>query len=100
MARSEVDAWAAAADQGNDAKRMIQVTVFDSSDGVRTRANAGGFSPHVGKSPDGKLWFFPLDGLSVFDPNHLPFNEIPPPVPTARPTMWLPMFMGICACPL
>ena len=80
MARSEVDAWAAAADHGNDAKRIIQVTVFDSSDGVRTRANAGGFSPHVGKSPDGKLWFFHLDGLSVFDPNHLSFNKIPPPV--------------------
>jgi signal transduction histidine kinase/ligand-binding sensor domain-containing protein len=86
MARSEVDAWAAAADQGNDAKRMIQVTLFDSSDGVRTRANAGGFSPHVGKSPDGKLWFFPLDGLSVFDPNHLPFNKIPPPVQIEQTT--------------
>ena len=80
IARSEVDAWAAAADQGSDARRMIQVALFDSSDGVRTRANAGGFSPHVGKSPDGKLWFFHLDGLSVFDPNHLPLNKIPPPV--------------------
>jgi signal transduction histidine kinase len=26
------------------------------------------------------LWFLPFDGVSVFDPSHLPFNKIPPPV--------------------
>ncbi|MCU1237384.1 MAG: integral rane sensor signal transduction histidine kinase [Candidatus Solibacter sp.] len=80
IARSEMDAWAAAVDKNKDAKWMVQAAVFGSSDGVRNRANAGGFSPHVGKSPDGKLWFFSLDGLSVIDPRHLPLNGLAPPV--------------------
>src|SRR5262249_8143369 len=37
IARTEVDAWAAAVDRDKDAKRTIQATVFDSSDGVRSR---------------------------------------------------------------
>jgi len=37
-------------------------------------------SPHVAKSTDGKLWFATLDGVSVVDPRHLPFNKLPPPV--------------------
>ena len=80
IARSEMDAWAAAVDKDKDAKWTVQAAVFGSADGVRNRANAGGFSPHVGKSPDGKLWFFSLDGLSVIDPRHLPLNGLPPPV--------------------
>src|SRR5207253_3937506 len=32
------------------------------------------------KSPDGKLWFATVDGVSVVDPRHLPFNQLPPPV--------------------
>jgi ligand-binding sensor domain-containing protein len=78
--RSEMDAWAAAIDKDKDAKWTVKATVFGSADGVRNRANAGGFSPHAGKSPDGKLWFFSLDGLSVIDPRHLPLNGLPPPV--------------------
>src|SRR5271157_3935214 len=74
IARPELDAWAA------DPKRTIQVTVFDSSDGVRSRALAGGHSRLVAKSPDGKIWFSPPDGVSVIDPRHLPFNKLPPPV--------------------
>ena len=58
----------------------IQTTVFDSSDGVRSRATASGYSPRVAKSADGKLWFLPCDGVSVIDPRHLPFNKLPPPV--------------------
>jgi ligand-binding sensor domain-containing protein/signal transduction histidine kinase len=80
IARSELDAWAAAVDKDKDAKRAIQATVFDSSDGVRSRAAAGGYTPHVAKSPDGKLWFASPDGVSVFDPRHLPFNSLSPPV--------------------
>ena len=74
VARSELDAWAA------DSDRKIQATVFDSSDGVRSFAEARGYSPKVAKSSDGKLWFLPLDGVSVVDPRHLPFNRLPPPV--------------------
>jgi ligand-binding sensor domain-containing protein/signal transduction histidine kinase len=80
IARSEMDVWAAAVDKGEYLKRTIQATVFDSLDGVRSRAGAGGYTPHVAKSADGKLWFSTLDGVSVIDPRHLPFNKLPPPV--------------------
>jgi signal transduction histidine kinase len=74
VARSELDAWVA------DAKRTIQLTVFDNSEGVRNRALPGGYVPRVAKTADGKLWFLPGDGVSVIDPRHLPFNKLPPPV--------------------
>ena len=81
LARAELAEWAAAADKdkSGDAKR-IQATVFDSSDGVRTHGAGGGYGALVAKAPDGKLWFLPFDGVSVFDPSHLPLNKLPPPV--------------------
>ena len=78
--RSELDAWAAAVDGNGDPKRTIQATVFDSSDGVRSHAAAGGYAGKVAKSPDGKLSFATVDGVSVVDPRHLSFNKLPPPV--------------------
>jgi ligand-binding sensor domain-containing protein/two-component sensor histidine kinase len=72
--RTELDAWA------TDPKRTIQVTAFDSSDGVRSHAIAAGYSPRVAKSTDGKIWFLPWDGVSVIDPRHIPYNKLPPPV--------------------
>jgi len=74
IAKSELDVWAA------DPKRTVPVTVFDSSDGVRSHSFTIGFGPRVAKSADGKLWFLPFDGVSIIDPRHLPFNKIPPPV--------------------
>jgi signal transduction histidine kinase/ligand-binding sensor domain-containing protein len=74
IAGTEMDAWV------TDPKRTIQNTVFDSSDGVRSRALTTGYTPLVAKSVNGKLWFLPLDGVSVIDPRHLPFNKLPPPV--------------------
>jgi signal transduction histidine kinase len=74
IARPELDAWV------TDSKRKIQATVFDTSDGVRSHANASRYSPRVAKTKDGKLWFLPLDGVSVIDPRHLPFNKLPPQV--------------------
>jgi signal transduction histidine kinase/ligand-binding sensor domain-containing protein len=74
IARSDLDAWA------SDPKHTAKVTVFDSSDGVRSRAMLGGYTPHAAKSTDGKLWLAIVDGVSVFDPRHLPFNKVPPPV--------------------
>jgi len=79
IARPELDAWAAAADAGT-AKQTIQATVFDSSDGVRSHSFTSGYTPRVAKSADGRLWFLPLEGVSVIDPRHLPFNKLPPPV--------------------
>jgi signal transduction histidine kinase/ligand-binding sensor domain-containing protein len=74
IARADLDVWA------TDPKRTVQVTVFDSSDGVRGQAVGTGYNPSVAKSADGKLWFLPSDGVSVIDPRHLPFNKLPPPV--------------------
>jgi signal transduction histidine kinase/ligand-binding sensor domain-containing protein len=74
IARSELDAWVA------DPNRTIQATVFDSSDGVRSLSSPGHYHPQVAKTPDGKLWFLPWDGVSVIDPHRIPFNKIPPPV--------------------
>jgi PAS domain S-box-containing protein len=71
---AELDAWAA------DRARIINPTVFDASDGVRSLALGGGYTPHATKAPDGKIWFAPWDGVSVVDPHHLPTNKLPPPV--------------------
>src|SRR5262249_39341536 len=45
IARAEMDAWAAVVDQDKDAQRTIQATVFDNSDGVRSLATSGHYSP-------------------------------------------------------
>jgi signal transduction histidine kinase/ligand-binding sensor domain-containing protein len=74
IARSELDAWVA------DSNRAIQTTVFDSSDGVRSTILLGTFHPQFAKTPDGRLWFLPGDGVSVIDTLHIPRNELPPPV--------------------
>jgi signal transduction histidine kinase/ligand-binding sensor domain-containing protein len=74
IARSELDAWA------GDLKRVVQFTSFGSSDGVRSVGVYGSYSPHVTKSLDGKIWFVHRDGVSVIDPKHLLFNQLPPPV--------------------
>jgi signal transduction histidine kinase/ligand-binding sensor domain-containing protein len=80
IAHSEVDAWSAAAENQGGMDRKIQVTVFDNSDGVRSLANPGHSHPQVAKTPDGKIWFLPWDGVSIIDPQHIPFNKLPPPV--------------------
>ena len=74
IARSELEGWV------SDRRRTVQIAVFDSSNGVRTRALAGHSSRKVTKSPDGKIWFSPPDGVSVINPRHLSFNKLPPPV--------------------
>jgi signal transduction histidine kinase/ligand-binding sensor domain-containing protein len=70
----QLDAW------GADPERKVQATIFDSSDGVSSRAIRYGYGPPVAKTADGKLWFLPGDGVSVVDPRHLPFNKLLPPV--------------------
>jgi signal transduction histidine kinase len=74
IARPELDAGA------DDPNRIIQTSVFDSSDGVRSHPFTIGYSPRVAKSADGRLWFLPFGDVSVIDPRHLPFNKLPPPV--------------------
>jgi len=80
IARSELDAWAAAVDQNKDTKPTIQPTVFDSFDGVRSDMGGAHYSPQVARTPDGRIWFLPWDGVSVVDPKNLHFNKLPPPV--------------------
>ena len=80
IARSQIDTWTAAVDQDINAKRTLEVMVFDGSDGVSSFATGNHFSPQVAKSTDGKIWFAALDGVSRVDPNHLPLNKLPPPV--------------------
>jgi signal transduction histidine kinase len=74
IAQAEWDAWAA------DPAKMIKPTVYDATDGVRTRGFTGGFKPQVSQSPDGRLWFTTFDGVSILDPRHLLFNHLAPPV--------------------
>ena len=76
----DVEAWAAGVDNDRDPTRAVHITVFDSSDGVKTRADAAGYSPQAAKSADGRIWFSSLEGVMVVDPRHLPVNAIPPPV--------------------
>jgi len=80
VAHSELTGLADAVDKDKNTKQEIQATVFDGSEGVRVLSNAGRWSPQFAKSPDGRLWFLPSDGVSVVDPRHLPFNPLPPPV--------------------
>ena len=74
ITRPELDAWA------SNPKRVIHTTLFGEADGIRMHALLRPFTPVVTKSPDGKLWFAHLDGVSAIDPQHLPFNPLPPPV--------------------
>ncbi|MBV8114297.1 MAG: hypothetical protein JO300_06115 [Silvibacterium sp.] len=74
FARADLDAWS------GDPRRILKISVFDSTDGVRVLGRSTGFAPQVSKSPDGRIWFSALDGVSVLDPQHLPFNKLPPPV--------------------
>jgi PAS domain S-box-containing protein len=77
VARSELDTRASARDK---TPGTIRTTVFDNSDGLRTLAVVGDYTPRVAKSGDGKLWFMSPDGISVVDPHQLPFNDLLPPV--------------------
>ena len=81
VARSELDTRASARDQ---TPGTIHTTVFDNSDGLRTLAVVGDYTPRVAKSADGKLWFMSPDGIGVVDPHHLPFNKLRPPVHIER----------------
>ena len=72
--RRELAQWAS----GTTPK--VHTTLFDSTDGVRKHASPSVFAPNVTISPDGRLWFLTIDGVSVIDPRNLPFNRLAPPV--------------------
>jgi signal transduction histidine kinase len=74
IGRSELESWA------SHPKQTIHATVFDSADGVSSHRFTGGYNSVVAKSADGKLLFVRDAGVSVIDPHHLAFNELPPRV--------------------
>jgi signal transduction histidine kinase len=74
IGRSELDSWA------SHPQQTIHATVFDSADGVSSHRFTSGYNSVVAKSGDGKLLFVRDAGVSVIDPHHLAFNELPPPV--------------------
>ncbi len=80
IARSAVDTWAAAAEKDGHTAVAVQLTVFDSSDGVRSNLVFHPQKPRVTKTAGGALVFLPIDGVSIVDPRRLLRNELPPPV--------------------
>jgi ligand-binding sensor domain-containing protein/signal transduction histidine kinase len=74
IARSELDAWIAAP------SHKLQVTTFDSNDGVWNIGIALWTKPRATKSPDGKIWFSGDDGIRVLDPRNVGPPTRPPPV--------------------
>jgi len=80
IARSDFDAWTAAADLGKPAP-TVRMTVLDDADGVAGFLTPGSTAtPHLTKARDGKLWFLSVDGVTVVDPRHLHANTLSPPV--------------------
>ncbi|MGA3046352.1 MAG: two-component regulator propeller domain-containing protein [Terracidiphilus sp.] len=79
IARSNLDAWLATG--SSTRPKSVRATLFDETDGVTLRGDpSAGPQGRSAISPDGKIWFPTVDGLSVIDPHHLTFNPIPPPV--------------------
>ena len=80
--RPEINAWTAAVNGNKDkeTRPAVRATLFEISDGVRVLSIPSYYSPNVAKTPDGRMWFLPFDGVSVIDPHHLAFNKLPPPV--------------------
>ena len=74
IARNELNAWTA------DPKRKIQLTLFDSADGVPLRGMLLPWRPHVTEAPDGRIWFGNGGAVSVIHPSHIAVNTLPPPV--------------------
>ena len=87
LARSEIDDWTVAVDNGRATNLVLHPKVFDHYDGVRVHEQAyRPYNPPITKSLDGRIWFVSFDGGSVIDPHHLPFNKVPPPVHIERIT--------------
>jgi signal transduction histidine kinase/ligand-binding sensor domain-containing protein len=73
--RDDVAAWIA------DPRHRVSPKLWDANDGVPILAfTPAYFNPPVAKAADGKLWFVSGADVQVFDPDHLPFNQLPPPV--------------------
>jgi signal transduction histidine kinase/ligand-binding sensor domain-containing protein len=67
-------------DYADGGRSPIAWHVFGLSDGLSTIGCTGSGQPASWKAQDGKLWFATIRGAAMVDPNHLPFNPLPPPV--------------------
>jgi signal transduction histidine kinase len=83
IARSDLEAWLASSMSANP--KSVRATLFDETDGVALKGDPSAApGPRHAMSSDGKIWFTTIDGLSVIDPHHLPFNAVAPPVHIER----------------
>ena len=79
IAGVDLDAWSATSKSADP--KSVRASLFDETDGVTLRGSPGaGPQGRAAISPDGRIWFSTIDGLSVIDPHHLSFNAMPPPV--------------------
>lgn len=67
-------------DFADGAVHSIVSSRFVKSDGLASTECSSGGQSTVLKTRDGRLWFGAINGLSVVDPRHLPFNKVPPKV--------------------
>jgi signal transduction histidine kinase/ligand-binding sensor domain-containing protein len=75
ISREDLAAWIA------DPGRRVVAKLWGGADGVPLLASTPAyFNPPVAKGPDGKLWFVSGADVQWIDPEHLPFNALPPPV--------------------
>lgn len=73
--RDDLAAWIA------DPSHRIAPKLWGAADGVPLLAfSPAYFNPPVAKAPDGRLWFVSGADVQVIDPDHLPYNPLPPPV--------------------
>jgi signal transduction histidine kinase/ligand-binding sensor domain-containing protein len=73
--RDDVAAWIA------DPAHRIEPKLWGAADGVPLLAfTPAYFNPPVAMASDGKLWFVSGADVQLIDPDHVPFNPLPPPV--------------------
>ena len=59
---------------------QIENTVYNMSDGMKSRDCSGGLQPAGWRSRDGRLWFASAKGVAIIDPQNLRQNSAPPNV--------------------
>jgi len=80
IARSGLKAWTGAVDNRKPLP-AVHPTILSYDDGLLSYPAFGGSAtPHLTKTPDGKLWMSTLNGVTVVDPSRLIINTVPPPV--------------------
>jgi len=80
LASSDLESWAAAAQEGKASNEKLRMTSLGSDDGVPSFDSIPTSTPHLAATPNGKLWLVTRDGVAVVDPTHLAFNKLPPAV--------------------